>query len=141
MLSRERIQETLEEAVERGRITRSDASELTALLLQTGRQETDELLRDIDRLLGRGRQQLDSAATRARRSEPVDRLVRGADRARRTMRVGPAFPITGYDDLTAAQIRRRLVELSPSELRKIRTYEQTHANRKTILARIEKLLP
>jgi polyhydroxyalkanoate synthesis regulator phasin len=140
VLSRERIQETLEEAVERGRITRSDASELTALLLQRRRQETDDLLRDIDRLLGCGRQQFDSAATRARRSEPVDRLVRGADRARRTMRVGRAFPITAYDDLTAAQIRQRLVELSPSELRQTRTYEQTHANRKTILVRIEKLL-
>ena len=140
VLSRERIQETLEEAVQRGRVTRSDANELAALLMRHGRQQTDELLRDVDRLLGRGRQQLDSAATRARRSEPVDRLVRRADRARRTIGVGAAFPISGYNDLTVPQVRQRLGELNRSELRRVRTYERRHANRKSVLTRIEKLL-
>ena len=140
VLSREHIQETLEEAAERGRVTRSDANELAAQLLQRGRQQTDELLADLDRFLGRGRQQLDSATNKARRSEPVDRLVRGADRARRKVGVGPTFPIIGYDELTATQIRQRLTALDRSELRKVRDYERRHANRKTILTSIEKQL-
>jgi hypothetical protein len=140
VLSRERIQETLEEAAERGRVTRSDANELAALLVQRGRQQTDELLGDLDRLLGLGRQQLDSASIKARRSKPVDRLVRGADRARRRVGGGPAFPILGYDELTVPQIRRRLSKLNKSELRKVRTYERRHASRKSVLAQIEKQL-
>lgn len=140
VLSRERIQETLEEAAERGRVTRSDANDLAALLIQRGRLQTDELFADLDRVLGRGRQQIDSAALKARRAEPVDRLVRGADRARRTVGVGPSFPIIGYDDLTVTQIRQRLGTLSKANLRKVRTYERRHAGRKTVLDRVEKLL-
>jgi hypothetical protein len=44
LLTRVRIQETLEEAVERGRITRSDANDLVAELFTRGRQQTDDLL-------------------------------------------------------------------------------------------------
>jgi hypothetical protein len=140
VLSRERIQETLEDAAERGRVTRSDANELAALLIQRGRQQTDELFGDLDRFLGRGRQQIDSAAFRARRSEPLDRLVRSADRARRSVGVGPSFPIIGYDDLTVTQIKPRLRRLNKADLRKVRTYERRHAKRKSVLGELEKLL-
>jgi polyhydroxyalkanoate synthesis regulator phasin len=137
VLSRERIQETLEEAAERGRVTRSDANELAALLVQRGRQQTDELLADLDRLLGRGRE---SANSLARRSRSVDRLVRGADRARRSVGVGSSFPIIGYEDLTAVQVRQRLGDLNRSELRRVRDHERRHANRKSVLTAIEKRL-
>jgi polyhydroxyalkanoate synthesis regulator phasin len=140
VLTRERIQETLDEAAERGRVTRSDADELVSVLVQRGRQQTDELMLDLERLLGRGRQQLDSAARKARRSEPLDRLVRGADRARRTVGVGSSFPIVGYDDLTSGQVQIRLGNLSPPELRKLREYERQHANRKSVLTAIESRL-
>lgn len=140
ILSRERIQQTLDEAAERGRVTRSDANELVSQLVQLGRQQTDELLGDIERLLGRGRGQLDSATAKARRSEQVDRLMRGADRARRSVGVGPSFPIIGYDELTAAQVQRRIRNLGPADLRKVRTYERRHAQRKSVLAAVEKRL-
>ena len=81
-----------------------------------------------------------TATKRARRTEPVDRLVRTADRARRTVGVGPSFPILGYDDLTAGQVEERLHGLTPAELRKVRDYERRHANRKSVLAAIEKAL-
>lgn len=141
VLSRERIQDTLEEAAERGRLTRSDAQDLATQLVQRGRQQTEELLSDVDGLLGRSRQQLDSATHRARQSESVDRIVRGADRARRTVGVGSAFPIMGYDELTARQVTQRLGNLGPPELREVRDYERRHANRKSVLTSIEKLLP
>jgi polyhydroxyalkanoate synthesis regulator phasin len=141
ILSRERIQETLDEAAERGRLTRTDANELVAELVRRGREQTEELLSDIERLLGQGRQRLDSAGKRARVLEPLDRLMRGADRARRTVGVGPSLPIGGYDELTSGQVQKRLDGLSAAELRAVRDYERRHANRKSVLAAIEKALP
>ena len=140
MISRERIQQTLDEAAERGRVTRNDANELVLELVKRGRQQTDDVLKEVERLMGRGRDQIGSAGRRVRSTEPVDRLVRSADRARRTMGVGPAFPILGYDDLTAGQVDQRLTGLKPAELRKVRDYERRHANRKTVLDAIERAL-
>jgi polyhydroxyalkanoate synthesis regulator phasin len=140
VLSRERIQEVLDDAASRGRVTRTDANELAAELVNRGRQQTDQLMSDVERLLGRGRQQLGSAAGRARRSESLDLLLRSADRARRTVSTGETFPILGYDELTAAQVQARLDGLAPAELRKVRDHERRHANRKSVLAAIDKQL-
>lgn len=140
VLTRERIQDTLDDAAARGRLTRSDATELGAELIRRGRAQTEELLGDAERLIGRGREQLDSATVRSRFSDGVDRIVRTADRARRTVGVGPSFPILGYDDLTAAQISSRLKGLGPTELRRVREYERRHANRKSVLEAIERTL-
>ena len=136
VLTRERIQDTLDEAAARGRLTRSDATELAAELVRRGRLQTEELLGDAERLVGRGRDQLDSAGVRVRFSDGVERLFRTADRARRT--VGPSLPILGYDDLTAAQVNARLKGLSPADLRRVREYERRHANRKSVLQAIER---
>ena len=62
------------------------------------------------------------------------------DRARRTAGVGPNFPITAYDDLTADQVTSRLGTLTPAELRKVRDHERRNANRKTVLNAIESKL-
>jgi polyhydroxyalkanoate synthesis regulator phasin len=131
VISRERIQETLDEAAERGRVTRHDANELVAELVRRGRQQTDDLFSNLESLLERGRGQLGSA---------TDRIARGADRARRTIGVGPTFPVSGYDDLTAGQVEKRLDGLKPAELRHVRDYERRHANRKTVLDAIERAL-
>jgi polyhydroxyalkanoate synthesis regulator phasin len=141
LLTRERIQDTLDEAAAHGRMTRSDANELTAELVRRGRLQTDELLADAERLIERGREQFDSAAVRSRFSDGMDRIVRTADRARRTVGVAPSFPILGYDELTAAQVNSRLKGLSPTELRRVREYERRHANRKSVLDAIERALP
>ncbi|MCW3066512.1 MAG: plectin, partial [Solirubrobacterales bacterium] len=143
-----RVQEALDEAVRRGRVTRDDAEELVTEILNRGRKQTEGVLGEIEALLERGRQQLedarkraDSAAGKVRRSGAADRVVRAADRARRTVGVGPSFPILGYDDLTAGQVADRVGELGPAELRKVRDYERRHANRKSVLEAIEKSLP
>lgn len=44
VISPERIRETLDEAAERGRVTRSDANDLVMELVHRGRQQLDELL-------------------------------------------------------------------------------------------------
>jgi polyhydroxyalkanoate synthesis regulator phasin len=135
VLSRERIQETLDEAADRGRVTRADANELVLELVRRGREQTDDLLRDLEAILDRGRGQLGSAT-----KQSVERIVRGADRARRTIGVGSTFPIAGYDDLTAAQVHQRLDDLTPAELRRVRDYERRHANRKSVLEALEREL-
>ena len=157
MLSRQRIEEALDEVVKRGRMTRDDAAQLGQALFTVGRQQTDDVMKDLEQLLGRGRSRFEErtgtvrdrsveAARGARRSvgqaagaarKAADPLLVQADRARRVAGVGPAFPISGYDELTAAQIQSRLETLTPAELRKVRDYERRRGNRKSVLEAIE----
>jgi polyhydroxyalkanoate synthesis regulator phasin len=153
MLTRDRIEEAVEDAVSRGRLTSSDAQELVQSLVTRGRKQTRDVLSDLEQLLGRGRTSVESRADRAvtaaetarkqvegatsrarkRAADAADPLVAQADRARRAVGVGPSFPIIGYDDLSAAQIQSRLAGLTPAELRKVRDYESRNANRKSVL--------
>lgn len=119
MLTRERIQEALDDAVVRGRMTRSDAEDLLADLFRRGRRQTEDLMSDLETLVGRARRTGGS-------DEPPP--------------AGPALGIAGYDDLTAAQVTAKLGGLTPAELRKIRDYERRNANRKSVLAAVEKAL-
>src|SRR5918999_1186427 len=93
VLTRDRVQEVLDDAVERGRMTRDD------------------------------------------------RVLREVDRARRAAGIGASFPISGYDDLTAAQVIERLDGLSAADLRRVRDHERRNANRKSVLTAIERKLP
>jgi hypothetical protein len=54
--------------------------------------------------------------------------------------IGPAFPISGYEDLTAAQVADQLEGLSREQLRQVREHERRNANRKTVLAAVERRL-
>jgi polyhydroxyalkanoate synthesis regulator phasin len=135
VVTRDRLQETLDEAVERGRITRDDATALLTDVLQRGRKQTDDLREDIEGLLTGARN-----TTRRSVSGSAERVLREVDRARRVAGVGPTFPILGYDDLTAAQVTERLGDLSAPELRKVRDYEKRNANRKSVLAAVEQKL-
>jgi len=140
MLTRDRIQEILDDAASRGRVTRKDANDLVAELVRRGREQSDELVGDLESFVGKGVEQLEAATRRARKAEPVDRLVRSADRARRVAGVGPSFPILGYDELNANQVQSRLSELSKPELRKVLTYERNNANRKSVTGSLEKAI-
>ena len=135
VVTRERLQEVLDEAVERGRMTRDDAGALLADLLQRGRKQTDDLREDIEGLLGGAK-----GVTRKGVAGSADRVLREVDRARRVAGVGPTFPILGYDDLTAAQVNERLGDLDAAQLRKVRDYEKRNANRKSVLAAVEQKL-
>jgi polyhydroxyalkanoate synthesis regulator phasin len=151
-LSRDRIQEVVDDAVKRGRMTRDDANELVSKLVSRSRKYTDDLLRDLEKMLNQTRREVEarvaparrqarSAAGRAGRAarDAADRPLAEADRLRR--RTGaPGPPISAYDQLTAAQVKARLGDLSKPELRKVRTQEKSGKARKSILAEIEKKL-
>jgi polyhydroxyalkanoate synthesis regulator phasin len=134
VLTTDRIQAAMDDAVQRGRMTRGDAEELVQLLVEAGRKQAEDLLRDLEGLVGRS---LDVAGDASRKAG--DRLLRESDRARRVAGLA-GFPISRYDDLTAAQIVGRVAELSGPELRQVRDYERRHGNRKSVLAAIEKHL-
>jgi polyhydroxyalkanoate synthesis regulator phasin len=163
VVPRERIQEVLDDAVKRGRMTRSDANEMISKLVSRGRKQTDAMLRDLERLLDQARREvggrtagarrdLETRTTRARRSatqtagrvsrvarDAADRPLAEADRLRRRAG-GPGFPITAYDQLTANQVKTRLRDLNKADLRKVRTREKNGESRKGVLDAIEKRL-
>jgi hypothetical protein len=114
MLTRERIEEALNDAVSRGRVTADDAQDLATALLERGRRQTNDVLGDLDKVLS-------AKAGKGRRS-----------------RGGPG--IAGYDDLNAKQVQEKLADLSPAKLRQVRDYELAHANRKTVVAAIDRRL-
>jgi hypothetical protein len=119
IVTRDRLQEVLDDAVRRGRMTRSDATDLVSEIFARGRNASEEILSSLP---------------------GGDRVRREVDRARRATGIGPSFPISGYESLTAGQVQSRLDDLSPAELRKVRDYERRNANRKTVLAAIESKL-
>ena len=104
LLTRERIEDALNDAVSRGRVTADDAQDLATALLERGRRQTNDILG----LSGSG---------------------------------GTRPGIAGYDDLNAKQVQEKLADLTPAKLRQVRDYERANANRKTVLAAIERKLP
>ena len=126
-LTSDRLQEAVDDAVRRGRMTRKDAEELLSTLVAAGRAQTEALLADVEQLLGRG---------------AGDAVLRTVDRARRRVggTVGGTFPILGYDDLNATQVAKRLADLTPAQLRKVRDYERRHQNRKSVVNAVARKL-
>ncbi len=148
VLTSDRLQETVDEAVRRGRMTAQDAEELVQNLVAVGRRQTQDTLAELEGLVGRSalqtrrqaRARAKGVGTAARRAPGSDRALRTVDRVRRAARLGHAFPIIGYDELTTAQVKQRLGELNPAELRKVRDHERRNANRTSLLTAIERRL-
>jgi hypothetical protein len=132
VLTADGVKATLDDAVQRGRITRKDATELSTSLLSAGRSQADGFRSDLEQLLGKGR---------SRAALSSDRVLQEVDRARRRVGVGPSFPITLYDELNASQVVARLKDLTAPQLRKVRDYEKRHEARTSVLSAIEKKLP
>jgi polyhydroxyalkanoate synthesis regulator phasin len=162
LITRDRIEEVVDEAVSRGRMTANDAQDIVQKLVSRGRKQTNDVLNNLESLLDRGRSGAEAVVGEARDRVPgsgaasdaakqvgktaegalktADPVISRADQARRTAGVGSSFPITGYDNLTAAQVQDRLDTLDAPELRKVRDYERRNANRKTVLSAIESKL-
>ena len=57
-LSRERIQEVVDDAVKRGRMTHGDAEKMIGELLKRGRKQTDALVAELEKLVRQARRKL-----------------------------------------------------------------------------------
>jgi hypothetical protein len=141
----DRVQETVDDAVRRGRMMPQDAEELVASLLSVGRQQTQDILADLEQLLGRTRSGGADGAravgkkARSRAAEGSDKVLQRVDKARRAAGIG-TFPVLNYDDLTASQVVDRVTDLTAAELRKVRDFEKRNANRKSVLDAIARRL-
>ncbi|MGZ5333204.1 MAG: hypothetical protein ACXWD7_04790, partial [Solirubrobacterales bacterium] len=160
-IPRERLQEIVDDAVRRGRMTRSDAEELVGRLLSRGREQADDLLKQIEPIVSQTRSEVTTrtapardratdAAARARREvgtrvsktkrlarDRADEPLARADRMRRKAGL-PGFPISAYDQLSVPQINNRLRELSHRQLRKVADYESGNRNRVGVMRAIER---
>jgi polyhydroxyalkanoate synthesis regulator phasin len=152
-LSRDRLQDAVDDAVKRGRLTRDDANELVSSLVTRSRRYSDELVKQLERLLDQAQKEIETRAAPARRRatasarraaraarDAADAPLAQADRLRRRSGVTAGGPITAYDQLTAPQVKARLRDLSPAELRQVRTREQRGKARKGILSDIDRRL-
>lgn len=124
VLTRDRIEDALNDAVSRGRVTTDDAQELAAALVERGRRQTNDVLGELESLLA-------AKAGKARRAAGLEPRPRAKS---------SGLPIAGYDDLNAKDVQGKLDGLTPAQLRKVRDHERANANRKTVLAAIERRL-
>ncbi len=158
-ISRDRLQEVVDDAVRRGRMTRGDAEEIVSRVIVRGRDQAEEILAQLERMLeqvrempdrareevgtraGQARKEVGTRAQRARKKAvvAVEGPLARADRVRRKARV-PGFPITAYDQLSVRQIDGRLQELTRAQLRKVRDYERRNKARKTLLRSLDRKL-
>lgn len=133
-VSRERLQEVLDDAVDRGRMTRRDAEAVVSELLDKGRRQRDLLLDELERLGKQLGKQSEKVARQAR--DVTEKPLAKAERKLRSRRPAP-FPIADYDDLTATEVRKCLVDLNAEQLRAVREREENGKARKTVLSAIE----
>jgi polyhydroxyalkanoate synthesis regulator phasin len=68
VITRARLQEVVDEAVRRGRITRGDAADLVTDLLARGRSQADDLIGELEQLISRGRSRPRGASPASGRS-------------------------------------------------------------------------
>jgi hypothetical protein len=63
-LSRDRLQDVVDDAVKRGRITRGDAEKMLSELVNKGRRQTDSLLKELERLVKQVRKEVSGRGKR-----------------------------------------------------------------------------
>jgi polyhydroxyalkanoate synthesis regulator phasin len=79
-ISRDRLQEVVDDAVRRGRMTRGDAEDLVSRVVSRGREQAADILGELENLITQLRDEVDSRA-----SAPRQRAGRAASRARREL--------------------------------------------------------
>lgn len=165
-VSRERLQEVLDDAVDRGRMTRRDAETVVSELLDRGRRQRDGLLDELERLgkqLGKqsekvarqAREVTEKPLVKAERKLRKSRAQSASEPAKKAPAKAPAlkagktggsgggsapFPIADYDGLNATEVRKSLGDLNAAQLKVVREHEASGPARKTVLAAIDKKL-
>ena len=59
------------------------------------------------------------------------------DKEARKEASGDGQPIEGYDDMNVEEVKDELDDLSEGDLKKVKSYEEDHKNRKTILEQLD----
>ena len=61
-----------------------------------------------------------------------------ATRAKAAKENRGGVPLEGYDDLTVEEAKKKIGRLSKGELKKVRSYEKKHKNRKTLIEQLDR---
>lgn len=90
-ISRDRLQEVVDDAVRRGRMTRGDAEELVARLVSRGREQAESIIAELEKILGQVREGAEAASTPRRTARRATRKARrdltdATERARKEVR-------------------------------------------------------
>jgi hypothetical protein len=125
-----------------------DARELVPKLAERGRNQF-ALLKVVGQfVVNKGRADADRILTTKPPASPVSHAPTATARTAAPPRsrataassaTASALPINNYDTLSASQIVPRLAGLRPEELALVRSYENAHRRRRTILGRIAQL--
>jgi hypothetical protein len=128
-----------------------DARELMPKLAERGRNQF-ALLKVVGQfVVNKGRADADRKLQPKPPASPAPQPTPGAARTPPATRIRPtattatrattasALPINNYDTLSASQIVPLLAGLRPEELARVRSYENAHRRRRTILGRIAQL--
>ena len=125
-----------------------DARELVPKLAERGRNQF-ALLKVVGQfVVNKGRADADRILTTKRPASPAPQTPAATPRTAPSSRnratattsaTASALPINNYDTLSASQIVPRLAGLRPEELALVRSYENAHRRRRTILGRIAQL--
>lgn len=76
-------------------------------------------------------------------NESVDRIEKAEVAGEQEVKTGPGGmdpPMEDYDGLNVRQATERLDSLSREELERVKSYEQEHKDRKTLIAELDKRL-
>jgi len=79
-ISRERLQEVVDDAVRRGRMTRGDGEELVTRVITRGREQAEDMIGELERVVVQLRGEVETRA-----KEPRKNAERAAGRARREL--------------------------------------------------------
>ena len=137
MLTRERIEEALEGAVKGGQLSAKQARGIASELVKRGQKETNDVLKDLEGLLDRGRDELRSRASGARKRavKAASPALAQADRARRAAGVGAELPDHLYDELNVAEVKARLARSRPPSCARCATTSVATASARACSAR------
>lgn len=81
----------------------------------------------------------DSVRRASRQARKVPGVARAEGEIKGALASEEDLPISGYDDLTAEDIVAKLTELSQIDLAKVDAYERRHADRTTVLTKVDSL--
>ncbi len=73
------------------------------------------------------------------KSAPKKPAKKGAPTKASAASKGPRLPIAGYDDLTAREVVALVGDLTAAQRTRVRKHEEANRNRKTILAKLDRL--
>lgn len=123
-----------------GQLVKSSES-VTGDLTDVAKQTTQQVSQTGAEVAKRGR---DAAITTQRGAQTPTPLplpsARSRPASRRSAQPGPArWTAEAYEALTAVEINEKLPQFSQRELREVKTYEQAHQSRQTVLDKLNSL--